>query len=467
MGDTKVANIISLGSFCSVAQELERMGLRSHSSPFDWLITKQLKTVLALIEHHFEGFLDEAELLQSSIYRNVYKNTTTKIEFYHDFNKYKSLHAQMDAVREKYSRRIERFYADIQKPTLFIRYIADRNDFEYIRRSYPDIVRLLKRYHNKNQILFVANADLKTETDFLVYYVETDEKDTVARRFIEKNDHLQSYLLSGIYDEDARKQNLAFYEKKNRENQKKQFAVFLLDKVKTFFVKPYVQNPTPGLYQKILVRFNDGIRKKKITPNYRGAVATDDFSILCNNCRAGTLLHDLGKPFHTPTINLFIKNTDFVNILEKMPDIFASELTEADEGLDYPVGELCGNQIHFNHSKTFEEAKRDWDRRVGRIHYENLFIVMTQLKGCKYDDLVRFDKLPYPKVVFTARKYPEIKSSIYIPGYEAQGYLEYLGGYKKLTQLGYREDEKYFDFVSWINQTMADARTDKELNHEH
>lgn len=29
-------NVISLGYFCSVASEIERLGLRRHSGPFDW-----------------------------------------------------------------------------------------------------------------------------------------------------------------------------------------------------------------------------------------------------------------------------------------------------------------------------------------------------------------------------------------------------------------------------------------------
>ena len=30
-------------------------------------------------------------------------------------------------------------------------------------------------------------------------------------------------------------------------------------------------------------------------------------SIICNNCLGGVVLHDLGLPFNTPTINLFFR----------------------------------------------------------------------------------------------------------------------------------------------------------------
>lgn len=36
----KYENFISLGYFCSVALELQRLGLRSCSSPFDWCISE-------------------------------------------------------------------------------------------------------------------------------------------------------------------------------------------------------------------------------------------------------------------------------------------------------------------------------------------------------------------------------------------------------------------------------------------
>ena len=49
------SHFISLGYFCSVALELERVGLRSASSPFDWLVS-DFSGVIDLIENHFDSF---------------------------------------------------------------------------------------------------------------------------------------------------------------------------------------------------------------------------------------------------------------------------------------------------------------------------------------------------------------------------------------------------------------------------
>ena len=64
-------HFISLGYFCSVALELERIGLRSASSPFDWCISNY-KGVMKAIENRFEDFLNYDYLSQSDTDSNNY-----------------------------------------------------------------------------------------------------------------------------------------------------------------------------------------------------------------------------------------------------------------------------------------------------------------------------------------------------------------------------------------------------------
>lgn len=40
-------NYISLGYFCGVAQDLEKLGLRSYSAPFDWGISSFAGVIMA------------------------------------------------------------------------------------------------------------------------------------------------------------------------------------------------------------------------------------------------------------------------------------------------------------------------------------------------------------------------------------------------------------------------------------
>lgn len=117
-------NYISLGYFCSVASELEKLGLRTESSPFDWVIS-DFEGDINNIKNHFADYLDYIFLSQDKQNREIYKNIKYNICFFHDFNKYTSLKKQLPHVAEKYNRRIERFYKSITSPTLFIRYISD------------------------------------------------------------------------------------------------------------------------------------------------------------------------------------------------------------------------------------------------------------------------------------------------------------------------------------------------------
>ena len=82
-------NYISLGFFCAIAEQLEDFGLRSFSSPFDWLIS-DLKSIISLIDNGFESFLNEKYLAQNQKERHHYKNVLYNIEFYHDFSSLKS-----------------------------------------------------------------------------------------------------------------------------------------------------------------------------------------------------------------------------------------------------------------------------------------------------------------------------------------------------------------------------------------
>ena len=50
-------NYVSLGYFCSIAQDLEKLGLRNFSSPFDWGISS-FSDVISAIDNKFDNFMD-------------------------------------------------------------------------------------------------------------------------------------------------------------------------------------------------------------------------------------------------------------------------------------------------------------------------------------------------------------------------------------------------------------------------
>lgn len=226
-------HVISLGAFCSVASELDRVGLRSTSSPFDWLIC-DFDSVINLMKSHFANFLDYNSLIQSSIYHERYYNSTCGIYFYHDFNKRKPLKKQISDVSLKYDRRIRRFYQDISSPTLFVRYISSEKELtgrlgelEWLEENYEKVIQFLKSFNSRNDLILIANTGVNSSL-FKIYNVAPDENDIVARKFLDKNSELYDFL-NGI-ECPRRNENVIFYKKKMKN--KGRFFIRLKNKIK-------------------------------------------------------------------------------------------------------------------------------------------------------------------------------------------------------------------------------------------
>lgn len=155
---------VPIGCDCAVAYNLDRLNIRSCAFPFDWLRMSPT-TIIKLIDNHFEDFLNEKYLVEVSshiasttpsttpiisptipsigskfplidevwndniIDHAIVENTKYKFKFYHDFLTYDS--DQLKYVKEKYDRRIKRFY-DI---------LYD----EHVRKIF---IRVDKKYHS-------------------------------------------------------------------------------------------------------------------------------------------------------------------------------------------------------------------------------------------------------------------------------------------------------------------------------
>ena len=197
-------SVVSLGFFCGPSQELERIGLRSYSLPFDWLITEDFKVVLSLIENNFESFLQEETLEQEKeVNSKYYYDTEQGIHFYHDFSASINLPDQLQSVKEKYARRINRFYEIISKPTLFIRYCHSKEECRWVCENKDSIESLLKQYNSHNEIVFVSNSeDVKIEDREAIgnlFIVKRDQNDIVCRHFIQKSKPLRAYIESKVH----------------------------------------------------------------------------------------------------------------------------------------------------------------------------------------------------------------------------------------------------------------------------
>lgn len=188
--------------------------------------------------------------------------------------------------------------------------------------------------------------------------------------------------------------------------------------------------------------YNKSLRKK---------LKNSDFTLLCNNCCGGIICHDLGVKFNTPFINVGVHYKDFIKVCCNLEKYMASELMETrEEGIAHPMGLLGDVKLYFPHDASFEDAKKNWDKRASRINYDNIYVLMGQHLDGDYDSqcLVEFNKIPYKKCVMLPFDYDGVEDGFVIRRHESIN-----GGDMNLLHVTspiHRVLDQ-FEFVDWLN----------------
>lgn len=138
----------------------------------------------------------------------------------------------------------------------------------------------------------------------------------------------------------------------------------------------------------------------------RNKVKDNDLTIISNNCIAGVLYHDNDMKFNTPTINLFIREEDFVIFCENLDVFLNCKLTEERIESNYPVMSLNSGiekiEIHFMHYKNYDEARDAWERRKLRINKRNMIIILCTSEATKHmESIKKFIRLPYKTFIIS------------------------------------------------------------------
>jgi len=194
--------------------------------------------------------------------------------------------------------------------------------------------------------------------------------------------------------------------------------------------------------------------RKKVNKDLRAKLTNLNVSIISNNCTGGVISHDLGLKFLSPTVNLFMTAEDFIKFCEKLEHYLSVDIIEeiADTDRNYPVGKLEDITLYFVHYQTFEEARAKWLERKKRVKLNNIRIFGCDRDGMTADLMDRFDKLPYPKVLFT--HLPIKRSNIYyIKGYEKEKEVGFV-----LEGIGWRGKRiiDQFDYITFLNEGIYD-----------
>lgn len=162
--------IVSLGEDCACSSYLRRFNLQKYSYPFDWLSNADFEERINLLINNFSDFLNKEDLIpypkinpdtENNKKYDLYQNTRNKFHYYHDFEASIPFSESYAYVYQKYSRRINRLYRQLNnaKHILFVWYSKDKTqDINVIKSAYE---LLNKKFSNKVSMLIIENSVYK------------------------------------------------------------------------------------------------------------------------------------------------------------------------------------------------------------------------------------------------------------------------------------------------------------------
>lgn len=130
-------------------------GLRDAAFPFDWLFTLDVDKLVLCLDEHFKHFLDESCFVRDGGQSHI-TNVYYDFKFTHDWPFHWATpvnderhRAQLDYIKEKYERRIDRFNSlkNYKGKVFFMRSFEYASDYQYgpqkirdaLRRYFPDL----------------------------------------------------------------------------------------------------------------------------------------------------------------------------------------------------------------------------------------------------------------------------------------------------------------------------------------
>ena len=170
--------VFSMGDLCPTAFLLRELGVRSFSSPFDWIAGKDIFERFDLLESDFSGFFNKEDFVVEFVEkkkRDAYRgiNNRTGWTFPHDFQK-----ADLDQVwpefEEKYSRRIKRLKQRVYGQRVLLVYTSKKEKLDGKKIS-----KVLNKYKENFSIksldlLFIQLGDSVDNPDCLKKMVLSD-----------------------------------------------------------------------------------------------------------------------------------------------------------------------------------------------------------------------------------------------------------------------------------------------------
>ena len=144
--------VVSLGNMCQVAHQIEINSMRSAAYPFDWVITP-FPSLYFFIANEGRFFLEPDRLVfcedqpdgTGKEIKSFIKDLNYHMEFFHDFELSPDFMKDYPAIKEKYNRRIERFFELLRskKRVLFVRRNLNYKEAvlldKLLKKKYPQL----------------------------------------------------------------------------------------------------------------------------------------------------------------------------------------------------------------------------------------------------------------------------------------------------------------------------------------
>lgn len=211
------------------------------------------------------------------------------------------------------------------------------------------------------------------------------------------------------------------------------------------FIKKHVQKAVDARRNRYLKRLRRRLKNPSPT-------------VIADTCMGGLIYHNLGLRFTSPTINMWVSKSDYLDFLENLSGFLSVDIKEVtDSGYSYPVGDLSygGKTVRFygNHYATFEEFREKWNERKKRVDYDNLFVIMLNSEITR-EDIERFEALPYEnKLLITGKCDLERPFIVHhklfdSPSYRPGDMMNYKG---KRSKKRFMDD---IDYVGFLNKNQ-------------
>jgi hypothetical protein len=173
---------ISLGGDCSVAYWLGKLGLRQYAFPFDW-VKSDIFNIIKVIETKFHFFFNSVKIVEIENLKfpvidedweenimNTYKIETDCFVFQHD---------KIEDFKEKYERRIKRFYEILEDDTIkkiFIR-VSKKDETKEIIELNSVIKKICNNFVIKTCIYKEKDSWKKEKLDWKKLFIDDDEEE--------------------------------------------------------------------------------------------------------------------------------------------------------------------------------------------------------------------------------------------------------------------------------------------------